>query len=143
MKQLLNHIIDEIATAEPDAPCFETPKSTKSYESGFHKVTRQRFASAIDGVAWWLDKSLGSGRDFQTLAYFGPWDARYNLLLFGAVKCGYKVRQFYGRSWMKENTNLESRWSSLLPTTAQAVRCGYSKTWNVRSYSRQRSRYQS
>ena len=38
---------------------------------------------------------LGPGKDFETLAYIGPLDVRYNALLLGAVKAGYKVC----RSW--------------------------------------------
>ena len=89
--QLLNHIIDESAAAEPNAPCFEIPRSNVSYEAGFRTVTRRQFANAVNGVAWWIKDSLGPGKDFETLAYFGSWDVKYNLLLFGAVKAGYKV----------------------------------------------------
>ena len=48
-------------------------------------------ANAINGVAWWMQQSLGPAINFETLAYFGPWDIRYILLLLGAVKAGYKV----------------------------------------------------
>ena len=105
MNQLLNHVIDEIAAAEPDSPCLEIPVSEATYELGFRSVTRQQFASAVNGAAWWLEESLGRGRDFQTLAYFGPWDVRYNILLFAAVKVGYKVRWY---------SNFDVRWRLIL-----------------------------
>lgn len=90
-KQLLNHMVDGLAKARPLSVWAETPKSTTSYEAGFHKVTYRAFSNAINGVAWWLHDSLGQGQDFETLAYFGLWDIRYVVLLLGAVKAGYKM----------------------------------------------------
>ena len=72
--------------------------STTSYESGFRKITYCMLANAIDGVAWWLQQSLGLGQEFETLAYFGPWDIRYIVLLLGAVKVGYKVSSQLNRA---------------------------------------------
>ncbi len=90
-KQLLNHMVDDIARATPSAVWVETPISATSYEPGFQKVTYAMLANAINGVAWWMQQSLGPAQNFETLAYFGPWDIRYVLLLLGAVKAGYKV----------------------------------------------------
>ena len=90
-KQLLNHMVDDLARLTPSATWAETPISTTSYEPGFRKITYRMLANAVNGVAWWMHQSLGPGHDFETLAYFGPWDIRYVLLLLGAVKAGYKV----------------------------------------------------
>ena len=90
-KQLLNRMVDDIARVRPTAVWAEMPVSTTSYGPGFRKITYRMFANAINGVAWWMHHSLGPGQDFETLAYFGPWDMRYCLLLLGAVKAGYKV----------------------------------------------------
>ena len=92
-KQLLNHMVDDIAKARPSAVWAEIPVSTTSYAPGFRKITYPMFANAINGVAWWMHENLGPGQDFETLAYFGPWDMRYIVLLLGAVKAGYKVRK--------------------------------------------------
>ena len=91
-KQLLNHVVDDLARTRPSAVWTEMPMSITSYEPGFRKITYRMLANSINGVAWWLQKTLGPGQDFETLAYFGPWDIRYILLLLGAVKAGYKVR---------------------------------------------------
>ena len=91
-KQLLNHIVDGMAKARPLVVWAEIPRSITSYELGFRKITYRSLANAINGVAWWLHRSLGPSKDFETLAYFGPWDVRYIILLLGAVKVGYKVR---------------------------------------------------
>lgn len=90
-KQLLNHMVDDLARLTPSAVWVEMPISTTSYEHGFRKITYRMLANAVNGVAWWMRRTLGPGHDFETLAYFGPWDIRYVLLLLGAVKAGYKV----------------------------------------------------
>lgn len=90
-KQLLNHIVDGLAQTRPYSVWAEIPKSLNTYDAGFRRVTYRDLANAINGVAWWLSESLGQGTNFETLAYFGPWDIRYVVLPLGAVKAGYKV----------------------------------------------------
>ena len=90
-KELLNHIIDHYARDEPERLHAELPHSPTTYAAGFRKVTYAAFANAINGMAWWLHRALGPGKNFETLCYVGPNDLRHNILLFGAVKAGYKV----------------------------------------------------
>ncbi|KAI9842652.1 MAG: putative NRPS-like protein biosynthetic cluster [Sclerophora amabilis] len=90
-KQLLNNIVDGMANARPRALYAELPISPTSYDAGYRKVTYGALANAINGVAWWLTEKLGPGKGFQTLTYMGPNDIRYNVLILGAVKAGYKV----------------------------------------------------
>ena len=92
--ELLNHVIDQRARDTPQALYAEIPRSATSFEKGFRQVTYSAFANAINGVAWWLSQSLGPGNEFKTLVYLGPNDLRHNILLFGAVKAGYKVRLY-------------------------------------------------
>ena len=89
---LLNHHIDEIAKVNPNSVWAEIPRSDQSYDFGFEEVTYLKFANAINGAANWLKEHFGESTDFTTVAYFGPWDIRYILLLLGAVKADYKVR---------------------------------------------------
>lgn len=90
-KQLLNHVVDTRAREDPHAIYAEYPVSTTGYEQGFLKVTYPDLANAINGIAWWLHNTIGPGKEFETIAYIGPLDVRYNALLLGAVKAGYKV----------------------------------------------------
>ena len=62
-----------------------------SYDAGYRKITYKGLANAINGAAWWLHQTLGPGHNFETLAYIGPNDFRYNVFILGAVKAGYKV----------------------------------------------------
>ena len=90
-KELLNNVVDRIARVTPDLVYAELPKSPVDLSQGFRQVTYRQFANAIDGMAWWLRDKLGLSETFETLTYIGPNDLRYNLLLLGAVKAGYKV----------------------------------------------------
>jgi acyl-coenzyme A synthetase/AMP-(fatty) acid ligase len=90
-KKLLNHAVDDLARERPGALYAELPVSPVSFDKGFRRVTYRDFSNAINGMAWWLARSLGVGKDFETLVYVGPNDMRHNILLLGAVKAGYKV----------------------------------------------------
>ena len=90
-KELLNNVVDRTARVTPDLVYAELPKSSTDLSLGFHQVTYRHFANSINGVAWWLRENLGLSKTFETLTYIGPNDLRYNLLLLGAVKAGYKV----------------------------------------------------
>ena len=91
-EEILINIVDYTAKNFPQALYAEIPVSPTSYDSGYRKITYDILANAVNGVAWWLDQKLGPGKDFETLAYFGPNDILYNLLVLGAVKAGYKVQ---------------------------------------------------
>ncbi|MCJ1249488.1 hypothetical protein MMC30_006712 [Trapelia coarctata] len=89
--QLLNHIVDYIATVKPQTLYAEYPLSPVSYEAGFRKITYVTFANAINRIAWWLHDNLGPGENFDALAYIGPNNLTYPSLILGAVKAGYKI----------------------------------------------------
>lgn len=91
-KQLLPNIIDGMANTRPWALYAETPRSLTTFDAGYRKITYGRLANAINGAAWLLEKNLGKGRAHETLAYIGPNDLGYVVMILGAVKAGYKVR---------------------------------------------------
>ena len=90
-KQLLPNIIDGMANTRPWATYAETPRSLTTYDAGYRKITYGAFANAINGVAWLLEKHLGRSIAHETLAYIGPNDLGYIVMILGAVKAGYKV----------------------------------------------------
>lgn len=92
-KQLLPNIIDGMAKTRPWALYAETPRSLTTYDAGYRKVTYCALANAINGVAWLLERKLGRGKAYETLAYIGPNDLGYVVMILGAVKAGYKVRK--------------------------------------------------
>ena len=97
-EEILNNIVDYMARKFPQASYAEFPRSTTSYDAGYRKVNYRTFANAINGAAWWLHKIFGPGKDFEALAYIGPNDMRYNILILAAVKAGYKVFAYCSHS---------------------------------------------
>ncbi|PQE07334.1 NRPS-like enzyme protein [Rutstroemia sp. NJR-2017a WRK4] len=90
-KQLLNHIVDGLAQARPESIWAKIPRDSLSYDAGYRKITYRMMANAINGMAWWIKSELGESKGFETLAYFGPWDPRYIIILLASVKAGYKM----------------------------------------------------
>lgn len=88
---LIPNIVDQRARSDPESLYAEYPRSVTSYDEGYQKITIGSLANAVNGVAWWLQKTLGRGEHFETLAYIGPNDLRYPALILGAVKAGYTV----------------------------------------------------
>ncbi|KAL8841961.1 MAG: hypothetical protein Q9176_002898 [Flavoplaca citrina] len=105
-KQLLNNIVDGTARTRPSAIYAEIPRSTHSYESGYRNVTYRALANAVNGVAWWLQQELGQGQDHQTLAYLGPNDLTYVMMILGAVKAGYKILVISPRNTVHDHISL-------------------------------------
>ena len=91
MQDILVNLVDEKARITPEATYAEIPNSATSVDEGYTKITYQTFASVINGAAWWLKKNLGHSENFETLAYIGPNDLRYNVFILAAIKAGFKV----------------------------------------------------
>lgn len=89
---LIPNIVDHLAKVVPDGPSALYPNSPLTYEHGYRTVTYKDFANVINGLAWWLENSLGRSDNQDVLAYIGPNDIRYNALVVAAIKVGYLVR---------------------------------------------------
>ena len=94
-KQLLNNVVDGMAKERPWATYAEIPKLFDSYREGYRQVTYAALANAVNGVAWLLKDQIGESKNHQTLAYIGPNDIGYVVMILGAVKAGYKVSLLY------------------------------------------------
>lgn len=88
--RLVPVLIDEIATESPEKVFASIPKSVRLQE-GYTDVTYRDFSRAIDRAAAFLDDTFGKSGNFETLAYLGPVDLRYFILICAASKIGYKV----------------------------------------------------
>ncbi|EXJ71848.1 uncharacterized protein A1O5_04349 [Cladophialophora psammophila CBS 110553] len=84
--RLLPQIIDDLARDVPAQIITSIPK-TDEVEDGF-----------VD----FLDKTLGKGKNFETLTYVGPSDLRYPILALAANKAGYKM------FWTSPRNSLEA-----------------------------------
>ncbi|KAJ4022702.1 hypothetical protein NW766_001749 [Fusarium irregulare] len=96
-KQSENHVlvklIEKIASEDPQRPFLSIPSSDNA-QRGWKPVTFQQFNSAIDYLAHSLSQSITRKPDdeeFPTIAYIGPSDVRYCIILFACIKAGFKA----------------------------------------------------
>ncbi|KAF2807321.1 acetyl-CoA synthetase-like protein [Mytilinidion resinicola] len=90
-KQVLVNVVDGLAKVKPHATYAYLPISPTGYEKGFRKLTYQKFANAVNGLAWWLTTQFGKSTSFETLTYVGPNDFLHNALILACAKTGYKL----------------------------------------------------
>jgi acyl-CoA synthetase (AMP-forming)/AMP-acid ligase II len=62
---------------------------------GYRNLTWSQWADAINKVAYWLDEQLGTSTDVDTVAYLGPNDIRYSVLLPAVMKTRRKASISY------------------------------------------------
>ena len=85
--RLLPVLIDEIAQQEPGRLfCI-----IHGLPGGSRSLNMNDFARAINRASYWLEAHIGRGETFETLAYMGPNDIRYYILMLAAIKVGYKL----------------------------------------------------
>ncbi|GAB1312341.1 Male sterility, NAD-binding [Madurella fahalii] len=89
--QLLPMILDRRAQSEPDRVWAKFPVSPTSYSQGFRAATYGQMRNAVNRVAWMLAETIGTSTQFDTLAYLGPNDLRYHIMVLAAIKIGYKA----------------------------------------------------
>ncbi|KAL2680619.1 hypothetical protein Neosp_008221 [[Neocosmospora] mangrovei] len=89
-RRLLPSLVDEIAISDPDRVFYSFTK-TNNPADGFQDINAKTFARAVNKCAWYIEKHLGRGQDFPTLAFIGPQDVVYGILTLACVKTGYKL----------------------------------------------------
>ena len=97
-------LIDKIAARRPNRPFISLPINNDDLSEEYRDFTFGDFARAVDRCAWWIISKLGrygverEGKpERRVLAYVGPQDVRYAVLMLGAVKGGYTVRSVHRR----------------------------------------------
>jgi acyl-CoA synthetase (AMP-forming)/AMP-acid ligase II len=91
--RLLVNAVDEKAGSAPDSPWILYAKSSAwEQEGGYETITWRQFGKAINKAARWLDSNLPQTTPGpQTLAYLGPNDPRYYILIVAAAKSKRRV----------------------------------------------------
>jgi acyl-CoA synthetase (AMP-forming)/AMP-acid ligase II len=89
--KLLINVIAEKAKRSPDDTYMRYP-GLDWETTGYKSISWIQYASAIDKIAYWLDTHLGTVKETETIAYFGPNDARYAILIPASIKTRRKVR---------------------------------------------------
>jgi hypothetical protein len=89
--ELLPLVLEKRARSSPNGPWAKFPISDQTYASGLRTATNLEVSNAVNQVAWLLEKSLGRSDKFETIAYIGPFDLRYFIVVIAGIKVGYKV----------------------------------------------------
>ena len=104
-ERLLPQVIDAYAKNDPDRIYALVPHSA-DVTQGFRKITMKDLASAVNRIAWWIDREIGHSDTFETLAYIGATDIRYGIFFFAAIKSGYKFLVPSARNSVSGNVSL-------------------------------------
>jgi hypothetical protein len=91
-RRLIPQLIDDIASTDPLREAFQFPR-TNDPKDGWQVMTFREYANAINRCATMIIEKCGEAAEgsFPTIAYIGPQDARYVVMIFAAVKVGYRV----------------------------------------------------
>ncbi|OAG09382.1 acetyl-CoA synthetase-like protein, partial [Paraphaeosphaeria sporulosa] len=103
--RLMPVMVDEVAAETPDRVCFSIPRST-DLKAGFHDITFQTFANAINKTASFIEREIGRSSMFETVMYMGIQDVRYFIVLFALMKTGHKVLFSSHRNSVAGHTDL-------------------------------------
>lgn len=106
-KRLIPNIIDDLARRDPHQEAFQVP-NTSDPQDGWKIVTWKEYANAINHVARRIVEISGQPKDgtFPTIAYIGPNDARYVVMMVAAIKAGYKALFVSPRNSQEAQINL-------------------------------------
>ncbi|KAM0444808.1 hypothetical protein ACHAQK_002326 [Fusarium lateritium] len=87
--RLLPSLVDEIAVKDPNRVLYSITK-TEDPADGFQDITAAEVARGVNRCAWHIEEHLGRGENFPTLAFMGPQDPIYAILVLACMKTGYK-----------------------------------------------------
>jgi acyl-CoA synthetase (AMP-forming)/AMP-acid ligase II len=91
--RLIVALIDQYAASDPSPVWAVVPIDEGDLSKGFREITYREFANAINTAAAWLQDHLPfPERDFETIAYSGPKDIRYQIVAVAAAKLRLQVR---------------------------------------------------
>jgi acyl-CoA synthetase (AMP-forming)/AMP-acid ligase II len=87
--RLLPSLVDEIGLTDPDRVLYSITK-TQDPADGFQDITAAEVARGVNRCAWHIEEHLGRGESFPTLAFIGPQNPIYAILVLACIKTGYK-----------------------------------------------------
>ncbi|KAJ5612047.1 hypothetical protein N7510_005241 [Penicillium lagena] len=107
-------VIDETALNEPFRPILSIPRSSDPRD-GWEELSFGQYANAINRFAHWMVEHVGRAKDgeYPTVAYIGPNDVRYLVILAASIKAGYKAL------FISPRNNIESQLSLFEATDCQ------------------------
>jgi acyl-CoA synthetase (AMP-forming)/AMP-acid ligase II len=88
--KLLINVIEEKAKWLSNHTFMRYPSANWELD-GYRTITWKQYADTINKIAHWLDAELGKSTGNETVAYLGPNDARYAIMLGAVVKTDRQV----------------------------------------------------
>lgn len=88
--RLLPTLIDDIAASDSGRSLVAIASRIDC--SDFRDISFGVFANAINRAAWWMKERFGIGNGYPRLAYAGPQDIRYMILMLAGTKTDNQVR---------------------------------------------------
>ncbi|RWA04794.1 hypothetical protein EKO27_g10315 [Xylaria grammica] len=106
-RRLLPHIIDDVASKDPRREVLLTARSSNP-KDGWAPMTFGDYANAINRCAQEIVDRYGRASEgtFPTIAYIGPQDARYLIVVIAAIKASYQVLFISPRNSQEAQINL-------------------------------------
>lgn len=93
-RRLLVHVIDERARDGHPRPWASIPVDRYSVEGGYRDISYSLLSSAINRCAHWLKATISRSVEYEPVAYIGPHDIRYHIVMLAASKSGHVVSSF-------------------------------------------------
>ncbi|EDU49070.1 ochratoxin A non-ribosomal peptide synthetase [Pyrenophora tritici-repentis Pt-1C-BFP] len=87
---LAPEIVKLRARNDPNGVFAQIPAGT-TYSDGFRSITNLQLYNAINYTAGLIRQRFGESKEFETLAFIGPSDPRYTIMLMAAMITGYKA----------------------------------------------------
>ena len=87
---VLDQLVSETATKFAERPWMSIPRSS-DLSSGWKHIIYQQFATAVNGFAWYVEKTHGHGDGKAVTAFMGLNDECHTVAVVGLMKAGYIV----------------------------------------------------
>ncbi|KAI7968613.1 hypothetical protein EIK77_006632 [Talaromyces pinophilus] len=119
-------LIDDIALNDPHRTLLSIPHSANP-KDGWQDLSFGVFANAVNRLSHWIADQVGLAQEgtFPTVAYIGPNDVRYLIVLTATIKTGYKAFFISPRNDMKSQLSLfestDCQWICYAPEYASKV----------------------
>lgn len=90
-RRLLHTTVDELAQTDPSRAWASIPYDDDDLSIGYQDIAYNVLANSVNKLAWFIETSLGPSAHFETIAYIGQPDVRYQMMSLAAAKTQYKV----------------------------------------------------
>ncbi|KAI0532943.1 hypothetical protein GGR58DRAFT_517325 [Xylaria digitata] len=106
-RRLLPHIIDDVASKDPQREILLTARSSDP-KDGWAPITFGDYANAINRCAQEIVDRYGGALagTFPTIAYIEPQDTRYFIVVIATIKAGYQALLISPRNTQQAQINL-------------------------------------